>query len=90
MGTTVKRYSLRTLLLVFLGAAVLCGLFTSRGWHATAFHTLLVLAFAIPGGSYGFDIGRNSRSVAVGTSVAAVSGTVLVCAVVLIMDFCVF
>ncbi len=83
----VIRFSLRTLLLVTAGFAVLCGLFTSGGMNATLFHTLLVLAFAIPGGSYGFDVGRSSRSVAIGTSIAAVAGTLLVSAIVLILDF---
>ena len=46
----------------------------------------LVLAFAIPGASYGFDVGRSSRSAAIGTSVSAVVGTLLVAAVVLIPD----
>jgi hypothetical protein len=82
------RFSLRTILLATMGFAMLCGLFTSRGWNATVFHTLLVLAFAIPGGSYGFDIGRSSRSAAIGTSIAAVAGTLVVSAVVLILDFC--
>jgi hypothetical protein len=84
----MRQFSLRTLLLTVMGFAVLCGLFTSRGLNATLFHTLLVLAFAIPGGSYGYDVGRSSRSVAVGTSVAAVAGTVWVCASVLLLDLC--
>jgi hypothetical protein len=82
------RFSLRTLLLVTMGFAILCGLFTSRGMDATLFHTLLVLAFAIPGGSFGFDVGRSSRSIAVGTSVSAVLGTLLVAAAVLVPDLC--
>lgn len=86
----MSRYSLRTLLLATAGVAVLCGLFTSRGLSATVFHTLLVLAFAVPGGSYGFDVGGSSRSVAVGTSIAAVVGTLLVSAVILILDWCRF
>jgi hypothetical protein len=82
------RFSLRTLLLATMGFAVLCGLFTSRGLSAAFFHTLLVLAFAIPGGSYGFDVARSSRGTAVGTCVAAVAGTLLISAVVLIADLC--
>ena len=81
-----SRFSLRTLLLATAGFAILCGLFTSRGLDATLVHTLLVLAFAIPGGSYGYDVGGSSRSVAVGTSVAAVAGTLLVSAMVLLED----
>jgi hypothetical protein len=85
-GRQVRQFSLRTLLLTVMGFAILCGLFTSGGLNATLAHTLLVLAFAIPGGSYGFDVGRSSRSVVVGTSVAAVVGTVSVCAAVLVLD----
>ena len=82
----MTHFSLRTLLLATMGFAILCGLFTSGGMNATLAHTLLVLAFAIPGASYGFDVGRSSRSVAIGTSVSAVVGTLLVAAVVLIPD----
>ena len=84
----MSRFSLRTLLLATFGFATLCGLFTSRGLSADFFHALLVLAFAIPGGSYGFDVTRSSRGVAVGSSVAAVAGTVLVSAIILTLDFC--
>ena len=84
----MTRFSVRTLLLATMGFAILCGLFTSSGLDPTLAHTLLVLAFAVPGGSYGFDVGRSSRSVALGTSVSAVAGTLLVAAVVLIPDLC--
>lgn len=83
----MHRFSLRTLLLTVAAFAVLCGLFTSRGWNADLFHLLLVLAFAVPGGSYGYDVGRTSRSVAIGTSVSAVTGTLFISALVLILDF---
>ena len=84
----MSKFSLRTLLLATFGFAMLCGLFTSRGMNADLFHALLVLAFAIPGGSYGFDVTRTSRGIAVGSSVAAVAGTVLVSALILTLDFC--
>ena len=84
----MKRFSLRTLLLAVMGFAILCGLFTSRGLNATLAHALLVAAFAIPGGSYGHDVGRSSWSTTIGTSVAAVVGTLLVSAAVLIVDWC--
>ncbi len=84
----MTRFSLRTLLLVVMGFAILCGLFTSRGLSATTFHTLLVAAFAIPGGSYGYDVGQTSWSTTIGTSAAAVVGTVLVSAAILIVDWC--
>ena len=83
----MTRFSLRTLLLAVMGVAILCGLFTSRGLNATTAHTLLVAAFAIPGGSYGYDVGRSSWSTTIGTSAAAIAGTVLVSAAVLIADW---
>ena len=90
--TRLTRFSIRTLLLATMGFAILCGLFTSRGvgMSAEVVHTLLVLAFAIPGGSYGYDVGDSGRSAAVGTCVAAVVGTLVVSAIVLIPDLCRF
>jgi hypothetical protein len=82
----MRGFSLRTMILTMTGLSVFCGLFTMRGLPEVVIHTLLVLAFAVPGGSYGYDIGRSSRSIVVGTSVGAVAGTVLVSAAVLIMD----
>ena len=79
-------FSLRTLMLTVTGFAILCGVFAAHGINATMAHLLLVLAFAIPGGSYGYDLGRSSRNVAVGTSVAAVVGTIALSARVLIVD----
>ena len=81
------RFSLRTLLLATMGFAIFCGLSTPCGLSETAIHTLLVLAFAIPGGSYGYDVRPSSRGIAVGASVAAVAGTLTVSAIVLIEDF---
>ena len=86
----MQRFSLRTLLLAVMGFAILCGLLTSRGLSATTVHALLVVAFAIPGGSYGHDVGRTSWSMTIGTSAAAVLGTLLVSAAVLIADWCRF
>ena len=81
------RFSLRTLLLVVMGFAILCGLFTSRGLSQTLFHALLVAAFAIPGGSYGYDVGQSSWSMTIGMSAAAVAGTLLVSAAILIVGW---
>ena len=50
--------------------------------------SLLVAAFAIPGASYGYDVGRTSWAATIGTSVAAVVGTVLMSAAILILDWC--
>ena len=82
----MKRFSLRTLMLGVMGFAILCGVFHSRGLNVNVVHLLLVLAFAIPGASYGYDIGRSSRSAVIGTCTAAVGGTLLVSVYVLIVD----
>ncbi len=81
------RFSLRTLMLTVLGFAMLCALFTCGGVPRLVGHTALVLAFAIPGGSFGFDIGRSSRSVVVGVCVASVAGTLVLGASVLVADW---
>jgi hypothetical protein len=80
-------FSLRTMMLSVLGSALICGLFTSGGMAPVAAHTILVLAFAIPGGSLGYDVGRSSRSAAVGVCLASVAGTVALGAAVLIVDW---
>ena len=78
-------------MLTVTSCAVICGLFTwgvslPSSWSAAA-HGLLVLGFAIPGGSWGYDIGRDSRSAAIGTCAAALAGTLLASAMVLAMDW---
>ena len=78
---------MRTLLLIVLGFAMLCALFTCGGVTPVLGHTVLVLAFAIPGGSYGYDIGRSSRSIAVGVCIASVVGTLVLGASVLVVDW---
>ena len=82
----MNRFSLRTLMLGVMGFAILCGLFCARGMNVNAVHLLLVLAFAIPGGSYGYDVGRSSRSAVIGTCTAAMGGSLLVSLCVLILD----
>jgi len=86
-GPLLPRFSLRTLLLTTLGVAMLCSLLRPTGMTATGVHTILVLAFAIPGASYGYDLGRSSRWAAIGTSVAAILGTSIISAAVLIADW---
>ena len=81
------RFSLRTMLLTTLGFAILCGLLQGCGLSVTAIHTLIVAAFAIPGASFGYDQGRSSRAAVIGTSVAAVIGTCVVSAWILIADW---
>ena len=66
---------------------MICGLFTSGGMAPVVAHTVLVLAFAIPGGSIGYDIGRSSRSTAIGVCIAAVAGTIVLGGAVLLVDW---
>lgn len=81
------RFSIRTMLLVTLGYAILCGLFQGTGLNVNVIHALIVAAFAIPGASFGYDQGRSSRAAAIGTSVAAVIGTCALSAYILILDW---
>lgn len=82
----MQGFSLRTLMLFTGGMAMVCGVFTMGGVPVVVIHLMLVLAFAVPGGSLGFDMGGTSRSTAVGTCVGAVAGTLIVAAVVLSFD----
>ncbi len=88
----MRGFSLRTLMLAIMGFSVLCGLFTTSGWHPTVAriptvgHLLLVLAFAVPAGSLAFDRWHTNRSIVIGTCVGAIAGTVFVSAVALIVD----
>jgi hypothetical protein len=82
-----NRFSLRTLMLAVLGFSLLCGLFAGSGTTPAVAHTLLVLAFAIPGGSLGYDLGRSSRSLAIGVCVSSVAGTLVVGGAVLLVDW---
>jgi hypothetical protein len=84
---SMSRFSLRTLLLATMGVAMILQLLVSRGMNATVAHLLLVCAFALPGGSFGYDIGRTSRSAAIGTSLAAILGTLMISAAVLLIDY---
>lgn len=84
----MRGFSLRTLMLLTAGMAMVCGVFTVGGVPAVAVHLMLVLAFAIPGGSLGYDLARSSRGVAVGTCVGAVTGTLAISTIVLCFDFC--
>ena len=73
----MKKMSIRTLLLLTLGAGILLSIFTYGSTSANMFHSLLVLAFAIPGASWGYDITRTSRGLVVGCCASAVIGTVV-------------
>jgi hypothetical protein len=80
-------FSLRTLMLTVFGFALILGLFTSGGMAPIAAHTVLVLAFAVPGGSIGYDLGRTSRSTAVGICLASVAGTLALGGAVLLVEW---
>jgi hypothetical protein len=81
------RCSLRTLMLAITGVGLLLALIVSLRVTPTVGHLLLVLAFAIPSGSYGYDIGGSSRSAVVGTVVGAIGGTIAISVFVLALDF---
>lgn len=83
----MKKLSIRTMLLLTLGAGMLLSIFTYGATSANMFHSLLVLAFAIPGASWGYDITKSSRGIVVGCCVSATLGTVFLSAFVLIGGF---
>ena len=82
-----NHFSLRTLMMAVTGSAMLCGLFTCGAASAVVAHTVLVLAFAIPGASYGYDLGGNSRSAVIGLCIAASAGTLVLGAAVLALEW---
>ncbi len=79
------QFSFRTGFWVMTGIALI--MFSTSVGSAVTAHTILVLAFAIPGGSYGYDVGGTSRSMAIGTVAAAIGGSLLLSVVVLAIDF---
>lgn len=79
--------SIRTLMLITLGIALLTTLFTRGASSASLFHTVLVLAFAIPGASWGYDRKPTSRSLVTGLCIWAVVGTLVLSAYILVRDF---
>lgn len=83
----MNKLSIRTLLLVTLGVGILLSIFTYGSTSANMFHSLLVLAFAIPGASWGYDMTRTSRGLVVGCCTSATVGTVLLSAYVLMGGF---
>ena len=87
-GTEANRgLSIRTLMLMTFGIAMLISIFNFGAVSANMFHTQLVLAFAIPGASIGYDICGNSRGGVIGACLSAIIGTVLLSAVVLLGGF---
>lgn len=83
----MKKLSIRTMLLLTLGMGILFSIFTYGSTSANMFHFLLVLAFAIPGASWGYDVTRTSRGLVIGCCVSATIGTVLLSAFVLMGGF---
>ena len=83
----MKKLSIRTLLLLTMGAGMLITIFTRGASSANMFHTILVLAFAIPGASWGYDQSNSSRGLVVGCCVSATLGTILLSAFVLAGGF---
>lgn len=81
------KLSIRTLMLVTLGIALLITIFTNGAPSANIFHTVLVLAFAIPGASWGYDRNPTSRSAVIGLCVWAIVGTLVLSAYVLLSGF---
>ena len=79
--------SIRTMMLVTFGVGLLAVLFTRGAPSVDAFHTILVLAFAIPGASWGYDRKPTSGSIVFGLCVWAVVGTVVLSSYILIRDF---
>ncbi len=83
-------FSIRSLMLITLGLALFLSICTQGAASENLFHLILVLSFAIPGGSLGYDRNRTSRGVAIGTSVGAIAGTLAVSALVLTADWWVY
>lgn len=77
------RLSMRTLLLSMLGGCMLLALFTQGASSAVVGHSILVVGFAIPGASWGYDITRSSRGAVIGLIATATLGTLVVSASVL-------
>ena len=82
----MAKISIRTMMLVTFGVGLLAVLFTRGAPSVDAFHTILVLAFAIPGASWGYDRKPTSGSIVFGLCVWAVVGVVL-SSYILIRDF---
>ena len=75
------------MLLVMLGCGMILRIFTYGAGSADIFHMLLVLAFAIPGASWGYDIQPNSRGMVLGWCISATVGAVLLSLFVLAGGF---
>lgn len=83
----MNKISIRTMLLLTFGVGILLSIFSYGARSANQFHALLVLAFAIPGASWGYDIVPSSRGAVIGCSLSAIVGTVLLSVFVLAGGF---
>ena len=84
LGNVMAKISIRTLMLITLWVAMQIAIFTGGASSANMFHTILVLAFAIPGASWGYDRNPTSRSVMIGLCTWAVVGALVLSGLVLI------
>ena len=78
--------SIRSLMLTTLGFALLISIFLF-GASVNRFHAQLILAFAIPGSSFGYDRWGTSRGIVIGTCVSATVGTLLVSSIILLIGW---
>lgn len=82
-----RRISIRTVFLTMLSVCLLLAFYTQGASSPLAGHTTLVIAFAIPGGSWGYDVTQTSRGAAIGTITTAIIGTVALSVLVLAEEF---
>lgn len=85
-ATNWYRVSIRTVGFTMLSVCLLLAIYTQGASSPLASHTTLVLAFAIPGGSWGYDITQTSRGAAIGLIATAIIGTVTLSALVLLNE----
>ena len=83
----MKGFSIRTIMLFTLGSAMFLKLCLHGATSVLMYHTILVLSFAIPSGSWAFDRTGSSRGAAIGTCVGATIGTLVISTMVLGVDY---
>ena len=83
----MKTIGIRTMLLLTLGVGILLSIFSYGALSANERHTLLVVAFAIPGASWGYDMIPTSRGAVAGCCASAILGSVLLSIFVLAGGF---
>ena len=70
-----------------LGSAMFLKLCVSGASSVLMYHTILVLAFAIPSGSWAYDRTRTSRGAAIGICLGATIGTIAISTLILGADY---